>query len=789
MARYMPLGGCDDNVATLDEEDLLGSSTVATPTHTHHTHHQEDVLQHTQHHPLLPALSRSMGLSSVASGAASSVSGVSSACLSPLPSQRVAKDVVLRIMSYLTKREVALCMRINSRWREVIHSDVGLIEQLYTTEGSDGWGSVGTPDMSFPEELMRWLSVSEWFRKPLPSQRVLLTPLVMGCGGIIQCSPLAGITTAAIIASLWKAISSRLPQHLVIYCHRNSTVSTTSSVKRVMTSIPVNSEKAPNKLRIRRNEPCERMGLKFNEGTLVLKSVNSKRVAYVCGAARFVGKKLTHVNDTRVRSLDEVARMVTRNPTVTLRFEGRGIADRVFWDDQHYLGGGSVEGVPFSLAIQPYDDPASVTPLEDTISFLTLRFTADERRSHKVGVEEGHRCGWAFCFLARKFRGRCGWRKDCPHSKPRHTDPDDSPDEDDDIYTEVTIKRTPSERLGIKFVDGTLVLKSVNPTLKAHRHGVSQFTGRALTHVNGVAVSTLEEVKRMVDMRTTFVTVEQGDSTVQPCGIEKITGSKSAAAENSGSAPAEHPTTLITSSLDTALNLGDAQSDCADQTCQPAPRGMRPAPIRVRLDGEEQAKHYHVVLRDVHREAGELGQDTDPLVRRSSMLRQQIDLLEEVMCEMMVSSLLLVCENASMACGVAERVGGVVLCRDTASKYNAANNWMEENIIAVPWDCVALAPRASLVVVLAPQSLPETPYFGSWLQRSLLLAGAQPRHPHIPGASLTFVASPDHVEPLRSHTFSRAHAGLLELKHHQVVPVLRPLIESVHVVSDLPGRC
>ena len=767
MAKYMPLQRGTpplDNSDAFDDEDVFR---VDTPLHSHVSGGQ-------QFHPLSAPLSRSIGLSSSVS-CSSKVSAATSSALSPLPSQRVARDVMLCILSYLSRREVARCMMISTRWREVIHSDASLVEGMYTTTDDGEWSSIGTPSMSLPEDLLKWLSVSEWFRRPLPSQRALLAPLVLGCGGIIQCAPLAGISTAAVIASIWKAITSRLPQHLVIYCHRSSTSSTASSVKRVIGNIPVVAT-AANKLRITRNEPEERMGLKFNEGSLVLKSVNAKRIAHFCGAGEFVGKRLTHVNDLKVTSLAEVARTAALHSTVTLRFEGRGVADRVFWDDSSYLGGGSVQGVPFSLAISPYDNPQTVTPLEDTISFLTLRFsekqpqTTKEQYMEEALSERGgdgggaHRCSWAFCFLARKFRGRCFRKDHCTRKVKLDSD-------DDDQYHEVTIKRTPSERLGIKFEDGTLVLKSVNPSLKAHSHGVSKLTGRSLTHVNGVEVSTLEEVKKMVRMRTTFVTMEQGDCPTSVPQLEKNT---------THSDPP--PTTLITSPLDGGDILYEEDTHRFDSLF------ARPTPITIRMEGSQAARHHYVVLRDIHRDAGEIGAHADANVRRSSMLRQQIDLLEEILCEMMVTSLLIVCETTAMCDVVAERVGGTVLCRENEGRYNAANNWMEENVLVVPWDCVALAPRVSLVVVFAREGRVEGENaFGPWFANSLHLSGAQPSHPEISGASLTFVTAASQVDPLRTQSFSPAHAGLLELRHHQVVSVLRPLIESKSV-SDLSKR-
>eukprot|EP01060_Flectonema_neradi_P026051 TRINITY_DN3489_c6_g1_i1.p1 TRINITY_DN3489_c6_g1~~TRINITY_DN3489_c6_g1_i1.p1 ORF type:complete len:639 (+),score=103.56 TRINITY_DN3489_c6_g1_i1:34-1950(+) len=545
---------------------------------------------------------------------------------------KIVDDVMLIVLRMLKRHEVATCSMVCGRWRRLIHGDIDLVVDLYAGNSSGkGWESLGTPAQPIPEPLLNWLSVSDLLQKPLPIQRAIVSPMVMGIDAVLQCQPQAGVTTSAIIAALWKATSSRLPQHLVVYCSNDILHSAVNSVKKIVDNIP--AADPGTKINIMRR-PKDRLGLKFNDGTLVLKSVNARRVAHNYGAGKFVGKRLTHVNGNAVSTLAQVSRIVANKTALRLRFEGRGIAEGIWWEEHQC--GGNVQGVPFTISVSPVDNlkPAQPPP---GIASLTLRFS-DVRKNKRSS-------SWCVCFF-----GERGWRKPFQRqNKKRDSEQDEllnkTPNNE---VSEVTVRRSPTERLGIKFLDGTLVLKSVNPTLKAHRHGVSKFTGRRLTHVNGIEVKTLEEVRNVIKHKTTFVTVESTEGLkAEHKSVLKSTHEQ-----------VERPVTVL--STPHAENASSV--------------GLNGSPIRAQMCSA--AEHFCV-----------LGCEND--------IGKMTDKIDDLMCEILIPSILIVC-NDEHTTEVADALGGHVIDGKPPSEF--------EHILVVSPRNIGFAPRVSFVVVTTPTS-------------------------------------------------------------------------------------
>ena len=605
---------------------------------------------------------------------------------------RLVDDVMLITLKMLTRNEIATCSMVCGRWRRLIHGDVDLVVELYAgNSNSKGWESLGTPTQPIPEPLLNWLSVSDLLQKPLPIQRAIVSPMVMGIDAVLQCQPQAGVTTSAIIAALWKATSSRLPQHLVVYCSNDILLSAVNSVKKVVENIP--SADPGTKINIMRR-PKDRLGLKFNDGTLVLKSVNARRVAHNYGAGKFVGKRLTHVNGNAVSTLAQVSRIVANKTALRLRFEGRGIAEGIWWEEHQC--GGSVQGVPFTISVSPVDNlkPAQQPP---GIASLTFRFS-DERKNKRSS-------SWCMCFF-----GERGWRKPfLGKNKKRETI-----SERDELLeknsqgtevSEVTVRRTPTERLGIKFIDGSLVLKSVNPTLKAHRHGVSKFTGRRLTHVNGVAVKTLEEVRKVIKHKTTFVTVES---------TEGLKAEHKSVLKGNHEQRERPVTVLSTPHSENAASVG-----------------LTGSPIRAAMCSA--AEHFCV-----------LGCEND--------IQRMTDTIDDLMCEILIPSILVVCEEAHTQ-EVADSLGGHVISDKPPSEF--------EHILVASPNNIGFAPRVSFVAVTTPTTPSIAPLV-------VTRAGGVGE---TPGASLSFFAA-------SSAESIRANYGSLKIcpttiKESEMVSILR----------------
>ena len=715
---------------------------------------------------------------------------------SPTSLDRLPRDVLRGILLCLGKKSLACCMKASRRLREAVHSNRYLLEQIYTNRipgapGDCGWHEVGTPDTPFPDELSQWLSMSNSFRRPLPCQRVMIAPLVLGCSGVVQVAPLSGITTAVVIAAMWRALASRHPQNLVVYCHENRVSTTASSVKRILQDLPSADTRAgataKNVVTVTKAMPTEPIGLRFNRGTLVLKSVNTSRPAYLCGAGGYIGQRLTHVNGLSVRSLSDVEKAVCKSATcVSLVFESLDVAGRTFWDDTNKTGGATIRGVPFSLSLLPYASPSSAPPLTDSHIVVTLRFAAYTQRSgeresprRKARPRRGVTTLLSSCF--RKFLGSGAYvsQQQGAGSGGGGGSVSAARGRKKEVVDVAVICRR-SEQLGINFERGTLVLKSVNPEKRAHRHGVAQHTGSELTHVNGVPVSTLEEVKTLADPRATYVAVEQGDKALSDECMASIVGANA--------------TMLVTSQYQTSV---DTQAEDEGDMCL----GGRTAPVRLKLEASTDARHFCQVLRDVG------GDDSE--VRQQCFLEEQVSTVEDILSETLVGSVLVVCDVDSAARRVAQRLGGVALLSTPGRvQYSAANNWMGERLFVATRASVDLAPRVLLVVTFVSSQIDgeaaasggggetanpvdnhqTSSYYSPWHSRALLRAGGCARQLHLPGASLTFVQAAAEVAPLLERSYSMGKAGVTVIDAPAVVTSLSPLISQSAPGCNLPGR-
>ncbi|KAJ9436251.1 hypothetical protein DIPPA_19026, partial [Diplonema papillatum] len=628
------------------------------------------------------------------------------------PIYGLARDVMRIIFRCFSRNTLARISTVSTVWRSLVHSDVDLVDLLYngnTTPPSSpprgacfpsnphvpsmpaqpyslrqqGWESLGTPDYPFPEPLLKWLAVNDGLKRPLPLQQLIVGPLALGIDAVLECQPLSGVTTSAFIAALWRAVVSRLPQHLAVFCSVEALPSTMATVRKVLCTLPLADADSALRIVITR-QPRERMGLKFNDGTLILKSVNRSRVAHGFGADKFVGKRLTHVNGKSVETLEQVSRMVANQTAIQLRFESRGIAAGVWWDERRYVCGGKVQDVPFTVSLSAVDENGARAGGFAGAANLTLRF-CDEKKPKRLWCNGIFRKQWGHRETAKEKRDKKK-RQSAALLDSLSADGEHLLDEyHGEAFAEVTIKTSPSERLGIKFQDGTLVLKSVNPSLRAHRHGVARFTGRRLTHVNGIPVKTLDEVKDVVSNKTTILTVEQADRT-----------GRAAARHVCPPVPPDDRTPFV------AVFAAPTPFEC--------PMPLR-APIRACLP--HSAEHYYVSV---------------------SASGDELDALENWMCDLAIHTIVVCCQESSVV-PVSRRVGGVAVTAG-ASPLSLAG----ERIFVASASSLHLVPRADLVVVLSPTetSCHLPPHYPPVFYFNAMSHAGVPASPN-KGASVTFL--------------------------------------------------